>query len=83
MLNVGIEGGELGRGKKKLRTSYAEIANHVGPYVALHFFLLFCGALAAVEFPEPGELEELLGEEETGDEVWLGGEGGGVVVVDV
>ncbi len=46
----------------------------------------FLGGVVAVEFPEavePGELEELLGEEEAGDEVGLGAEEGEVAVVDV
>ena len=44
------------------------------------------GGLLGVEFPEvvePGELEELLGGEEAGDEEWLRGPEGDVAVVDV
>ena len=59
------------------------VAQHVVRDVLHHFVGLGVGVFGrGPEVVEPGELEELLGEEEGGDEVGLGAEEGEVRVVD-
>lgn len=74
--------GEIKRGMNR-RTPNTHIPQTIHPREPIHRRALLRCSILFPELPQPHELEELLGEEERADEVWLGRECCEVTVVYV